>query len=244
MKDPLWLPKEGEDPDEYADAFAINLGTRRLAVSDGASDALFSGRWARLLVEAFTTAPALPLLETLQSWLNPWAQKWVSEVPWEQLPYYAERKALRGAFATLLVLALEYPREDSNPLKNEWFALALGDSCLFQIREDALLIAFPIEKADDFNNVPPLLGTRGDYNQGVLETIRTTRGEYEPGDTFLLTSDALAKWFLRSYEAGEMPWKILRRLSKRGFEWFVAKLRQDRAMRNDDVTLLIATVQK
>ena len=53
--------------------------------------------------------------------------------------------------------------------------------------------------------------------------------------------DALARWALREDEEGRNPWIVLRDHATRDvpvFGAWVAALRKDRELRNDDVTLL------
>jgi hypothetical protein len=64
--------------------------------------------------------------------------------------------------------------------------------------------------------------------------------DVHPEDTFLLMTDALAHWFLMQHEAGSKPWVALDKLcTQEDFALFIAHLRQERAIRNDDTSLLI-----
>ena len=45
----FWLPRRGNSPDEYEDAFAVDDASGRYAVADGATEGCFTGLWARLL---------------------------------------------------------------------------------------------------------------------------------------------------------------------------------------------------
>lgn len=120
-----------------------------------------------------------------------------------------------------------------------WRALAIGDCCLFQIRADALLVAFPIDRAEQFGSRPLLLSSNPARNERVWDSVAQAEGDVQPGDLFLLASDALAHWFLNEMEAGNRPWNALNALrSHTEFEALVARLRRDQAMRNDDVTLV------
>ena len=51
----FWLPRRGNNPDEYEDAFALDDASGRYALADGASEGCFTGLWARLLVEDFVS---------------------------------------------------------------------------------------------------------------------------------------------------------------------------------------------
>ena len=53
-------------------------------------------------------------------------------------------------------------------------------------------------------------------------------------------TDALAAWFYSEREREQKPWQLLRDLgidSRKPFCAWVASLREQRAMKNDDVTL-------
>jgi hypothetical protein len=124
-----------------------------------------------------------------------------------------------------------------------WYAFAIGDCCMFQIRDDALVLAFPMESAEQFNSRPLLLSSNPDNNRGVWDSIAFGQGDCRDGDVFLFATDALAHWILAESEGGRRPWRTLCALrSLADFADLVARLRHDRAMRNDDVTLVRLTV--
>jgi hypothetical protein len=240
------LPKQDHQQEEYEDAWACNTPVTRLALADGASDAFESRLWAQALVQAFIREPPAQHCETLLDWLATPTQVWKEGIHWERLPWYAEEKARRGAFATLLGVSFAWPGANSTGEAGaiaQWQAIALGDVCLFQIRGEEVMAHFPIEQATDFGTTPPLLSTRLEYNRRTLEALRTSTGECQPGDLFVLATDALAAWFLRQVEGGERPWQYLVGLTDDIFTTLVTCLRQDGAMRNDDVTLVIGWVE-
>jgi hypothetical protein len=115
----------------------------------------------------------------------------------------------------------------------------VGDSALFQVRGETLRVAFPVERAADFGSRPALLSSRPERNQRLWEQVQTVAGTAQPGDLFLLATDALAQWILARVEAGAEPWAALRGLEEEAdFAAFVADLRSARAIRNDDTTLV------
>jgi hypothetical protein len=121
-----------------------------------------------------------------------------------------------------------------------WQAIAVGDSCLFQIRNGEMVTAFPIQTADQFNSRPLLLSSNPARNRQVWSELKYAEGDCHPGDLFVLVTDAIACWFLKQVEAGHFPWQTLRGLnSDDQFASFVAQLRQQNQMRNDDTTLIL-----
>jgi hypothetical protein len=124
-----------------------------------------------------------------------------------------------------------------------WHALAVGDSCLFQVRNCGLLKSFPLDRSEQFGNHPLLVSSNPVKNQQVWSELSYEEGGVEPGDIFLLATDALAHWFLREGEKGEQPWNILTILeTDLAFASFVGDLREKGSIRNDDTTLLLVRV--
>ena len=151
----LWLPKAGNRLDEYEDAFRTAFpgpmgpatsGSARIAISDGASESAFARDWARILTHSFVADPPdlCSLTEdSLRDWLTPAQEEWSAGVPWESIPWHGEAKARAGAFATLLGLRIDPVPDDTSRL--EWEAMAVGDSCLFVVREERVTLSFPLK---------------------------------------------------------------------------------------------------
>lgn len=249
--DLLWLPKAGNTVEEYEDAWATSPdaapspGYFACAVTDGATETSFAALWARLLAEAYCAGGTTP--EALFAALPVAQATWREAVAAIPLPWYAEEKARQGAFAALVGLSLAAaPAAAPNVGGGRWTALASGDSCLMQLRGETLLTAFPIASAAEFNNRPTSLSSDPASNAGLADTIGYMGGDWLPGDRFYLLTDAAACWFLTAYEAGEQPWIILDALVEPDdapdFSIWVAELRDARAIRNDDLTLLCVRV--
>jgi len=80
-------------------------------------------------------------------------------------------------------------------------------------------------------------------NFGIENNERRDAGEWEIGDKFFLMTDAMAAWFLSLYEEGARPWENLDVCLSNGqnhtaFITLVDELRETRALRNDDLTLI------
>jgi len=236
-----WLPKEGNAPEEYEDAFRSLPERGRFAVADGATESSYTGIWAATLVAAFAEAP--PDVEAdaaaLEVWLKPLQAAWHAAVPWDRLPWYGLEKAQAGAFASLLGLEFR-PRADGGAL---WRAAALGDSILLQVREGEILLAWPVAAASEFGSRPRLLPSQPARTRAVLSAWSQTQGDALPGDRFFLVTDALGHWALTAAEAGEPPWETLWAIEDEGdFADFVAAERAAKRLRNDDVTLVAFSI--
>src|SRR5579871_1339498 len=234
------LPKAGNTEAECEDASWPETGEEReaprvlrAAVADGATETLFSGLWASLLTRAYSYAPShAAFLNALPALRADWQQR----IEANPLPWYAEEKARSGAFATLLGLTLKtgHARDVTY-----YECLAVGDSCLFHMRDAHLFRAFPLTRAADFNNSPYLLASHPLRNADLAEHLRSTAHRAVAGDTLLLLTDALAHWFLQAIEADPARPDPLRNVTTPdAFAQLVQQEREAHRLRNDDTTLL------
>ncbi len=249
------LPRQGYDLDECQDALAVDAERGRFAIADGAAESPHAALWAQLLVEEFVRQN--DPLPRWANWLPSLQDRWLSAIrsPYSaflasrsssedggqrsaDVPWYLEPGLTQGAFATFLGLVFE---------DNSWYALAVGDSCLFQVRRGELIRTFPILRAADFSNAPWLVGSRTSPIEVPHKNGLQQYGECQPGDRFWLMTDALAQWFLLQSEAGAKPWLSLEPLiypgssddeAQHAFAAWIEGLRNERRLRNDDVTLV------
>ncbi len=188
------LPKEGSAPEECEDAVAFDAGSLRFAVADGATEAFDARRWATRLAKEWVGAVRAPLKAAeFGAWLKEQGE-WL-HASWEgrKLPWYAEEKRRAGSYAAFVGLRLE-----ASGRKLNWRALALGDSCLVQRRGGEVLDAFPLDSHEDFNTSPPLVPSSEHAREAALARLVEREGSAEPGDTFLLMTDALSAWYLET----------------------------------------------
>lgn len=245
------LPRQGHGLEECQDAWAGDAERGRFAIADGAAESPYSSLWAQLLVEEFIRQS-----ERLPSWAN-WLpslqDRWAAAIRHPQsatrypskttaessgVPWYLEAGLNQGAFATFLGLAIEQRR---------WYAVAVGDSCLFQVRHNELVRTFPLSRAADFGNAPWLVGSRTSPMEVPHKNGLQQMGDCQPGDCLWLMTDALAQWFLLQAEAGGKPWSALAPLAapagdEHAFAFWIEGLRAERQLRNDDVTLLAVSI--
>jgi hypothetical protein len=231
----FWLPKAGLSAEEYEDAFApetapeAELSEFRCAVSDGATETSFSGLWAKILCKAYNDKNFD--IEKLQA-------EWLKAVSGQNLPWYAEQKLESGAYAAIVGLCL---RKEKNGLS--WSARALGDSCLFHLRDGKILKVLPIEKWEAFDYTPALISTKQSANLGLLLQQDHEVGTCNDGDLFYLMTDAISKWFLRRNAEDEDAVNVLE--SIQNADDFCRLVNDERQVRdnegrhkmpNDDVT--------
>jgi hypothetical protein len=236
----LW--KAGNSADEYEDACwperAVDREARafRCAVADGATETSFAAVWARLLARSYCRGHLSP--RALPRHLPALGATWREAACARPLPWYAEEKVRSGAFAALAGLTLWHDARGIH-----WSAAAAGDCCLFQVRSEGLLTAFPISTSDAFSSRPYLISSNA--HPGNLSPLAAKSGGAAPGDRFFLMSDALASWFLAAHEAGGQPWRELYcsgAFDGGSFDGWIGDLRREKRIRNDDVTLLALAV--
>lgn len=229
------LPKEGSTAEECEDAVAVNAGGLRFAAADGATEAFDARRWAERLAEAWAWAESSPLsAEEFRPWLAEQGA-WL-HASWEgrKLPWYAEEKRRAGSYAAFVGLRLE---ADARGMS--WSAVALGDACLLQLRGEELLTAVPVGAHEAFGSCPPLVPSSGALAEAALARLVTAGGAAEPGDTFLLMTDALAAWYFeararRSPAAAEFD-SLLAAADNEALARLVRRERESKRMKDDDV---------
>ena len=249
----LQSSKSGNRPNECEDAarvvYPIRLGysgtdVARFALADGASESAFAKDWSNILVQAFVDRP-LDLAhldsENMEEWLVPCQEGWDRVIPWGRIPWHGEAKTRAGALATLL--ALTFFRQPGHSLDLYWQAISVGDSCLFMVREEELLLCFPLDDASQFNNSPDLLCSNPANNGRPGDKVQRTGGNCQSGDVIILASDALAAWFLKQQAAEEKPWETILNIQPAQWDSWVQARREAGAMRNDDTTLIIARIR-
>jgi len=186
-------PKTGHTPSECEDAVAYNLGTYRFAVADGATEAFDARNWAQQLVTSWV------LEENCSSAAEFWdfmtEQGLILSASWSnlKLPWYAEEKARAGSFAAFIGVEIDVDA-------GSWQAVALGDSCLIQLRNSKIVEALPISDAAEFNSTPVLAPSNTVLQGEAAQKIVAKTGRLEKGDSFLLLSDAVAAWFFQINE--------------------------------------------
>jgi hypothetical protein len=228
------IVKRGNRLKECEDDYHF-VGSHIFAVSDGAGEAAFSREWSNVLVNRVVAQPPKEFTDSdIRAWFNALQptlyQEWEEQVPpYDTLPWHGQHKFKRGSSATLLLMRIT---------PTLYRAFAVGDSCLFHVREDKLLKAFPVSESDQFDTHPHLVHTKLGIPEPA-EALHLIEAEYQPGDSFLLATDALSAWLLQEHENGRAPWsKILRIANESALAEMVTELRTAHLMRNDDVALL------
>lgn len=231
-----------DNQDAYSDVKGVDgyaeSSAQRFAVADGASEALFSGQWARLLTDAWADGRLHVFGEQYLEVLQTLADNWRASISTEDLPWWAEQKLSRGSFAALAVLQLiEAP---SGQLR--WSFSAVGDSCVFLVRENEIIYSAPISRSDDFNSSPYLISTISERNSDISRHLFSHEDIAKTGDEFILATDSLSCWICKMVESGKKPSEMFLFLDRedrdKEFECFVSEARNVGEMRNDDVTFM------
>ena len=213
-------------------------------MSDGATMSSFSGRWAKKIVESTKRfrnpkpdSDTDPFAAKLKNKLKEAATNWKQELP-KDLPWYAQEKAEKGAFASLLWFRLDKKA-------NKAYAVAIGDTNLFHFRGQEKIKAWPMEKFGDFNNHPILIPSKIEELENFkVPSPFSKEYSWEKGDVFLLATDALAAYILHQYETKPDDFsKALSELinlnSSGEFVDVVTRLRMEELMKNDDTTMIV-----
>jgi hypothetical protein len=220
------VPKRGHRADENEDAHAAD--GLRFAIADGATEGWESGRWAARLAATVAAGPPTPA--DFPAWLaaaRDWALPAADPEPW-----YVAEKQEQGSFATLLGLELRRSRKTDGWA---WRAVAVGDNCLLHARGDELMLAVPLATPAAFGNRPPLVPSSTELRCPAPEWFA---GRAEPGDVFLLATDAAAAQLLSPGGLADGLAAARAALSARTAGPLEAWCRAVQDITNDDVTVL------
>lgn len=250
-----WAPKLGSAPAEWEDAIALSEATGRFAVADGASSSFEAGRWARALVAGFVADPPTgDDAEAVDAWVRRCAEAGTAlpsggATDPDDTPWYVDEAAVRGAFATFAGLevrrgaAVAAPHGAPSDGAVTWSCLAVGDCCLFHVRDGALLTAFPLDRAHDFDDEPHLLTSVAFAGHHGGRRARTAHGVARSGDALVLATDGLATWALARSIGGPEVWDLLARIDHPRFAELVGRARRRGEMADDDVALVRCTIE-
>jgi len=181
---PFWAPKGGSTDREYEDAFwprkrmETTATCLRFAVADGATETSYSGIWAKQLVRYLCRSSGNAPFDG--DGFRRLQQRWSTIVGRRPLPWYAEEKVRLGAFAAILGLVL-YDDVDREGSGRHWQAVAVGDSCLVQMREEEVLVRFPLAESAAFTNRPYLLSSNPAHTGRVVDHVRNMDGTWQTG---------------------------------------------------------------
>ena len=239
------LAKDAEHPEEDQDAYATDAARGIAAIADGVAAGIFAGQWARILTEATVADPPDPSdKQTFAAWLAERRQAWNAGIDVSELSWFQKPKLRDGAFSTLLWVEITPIDESDRQPQDPWRlrAFAVGDSCLFHVRGGELLRTFPIEKAEELEADPVVIGSV-DLNRDELLEFQSFEALCRPGDWLVLSTDAVAGWALRRRDAGSLPdWTEYWTRTEAAWQEEVTALRSQREMRYDDATLLLLRV--
>jgi hypothetical protein len=245
----FWHPKDEGHPGEYEDACAVGDQRGIAAVADGVAGGMFSGRWARLLTQGAVDNPPDPRdPDALRGWLEPLRGEWDSGIDRPNLSFFQRRRLqeVGGGYATLQWVELLPPESADDESQEEvtipYRSFAVGDCCLFHVRDGEVLRTFPMEKSKDFDLDPVSIGSV-DRKQDRLLKFETLEATCRYGDLLVLASDALAWWMIRQVEEeSPIPWDELWGMTEDEFADRVRSQRESDGMRHDDTTLVLLEV--
>jgi hypothetical protein len=235
------MPKVGEKQKDIEDALSWSSDRTLFAIADGVSASFLAKDWAHLLVNYFceNQYSIASICERWEEWLGPiqqqWRQRYLKIKTDKALPWYAKgSKDKDHGSATFVGLKLLPPNQSGEKI---WEALAVGDSCLFQINANLnKIVAFPLDKSEQFTTVTNCFHSLPEYrsyNPIFMD------GVYDQGDIFLLATDALAEWIIKDFENYNHEWKKLISVdTEEKFISFINQLRRDGFIKNDDTTLV------
>ena len=189
----------------------------RFAVADGSGQSFVPWIWAQVMVEQFLQCGPPPsqrgriTSEDWATWLDYPHQRWIAGVEAMQQALKAANSNLAWVYnnnvmerrpAASTIVALEFfdqQQDAATPAGTRWEASIVGDSCLFHLR-DQKLTSYPNLASTEFGKFPLALRSYPAENLAKLPEAQIVYGTAQPGDVFILATDALAKWIATCWE--------------------------------------------
>lgn len=241
--------KIGYEAEKNQDYIGFDPDTYTAIVSDGAGEAMYSGIWSRLIVEAGMEDPANALLLDKWDWLDSAMENWMGHAAsrFQSMNFWQQEKIKTGSAATFLIINLVKNPDDTI----SWKASAVGDSNLFIFRNGRLTESFPMKDPSEFNVTPPLVYivpnsdlSDVEFHGCIMETdILHMEGTARPGDVFLYGTDAVSLKLLSIVkEEGENALSNVLGWDADAWREAVMNWREEGSIQDDDSTLGIFTV--
>ena len=232
------------------DNVAFDAEAGLFAVSDGASQRSFSDVWSQVLVERFVRDDPLTSDDEfeVERWVIRAAESFAERSPaLDDLPAQTRTKARMGAAATFLGVQFVPvdPSTADDALAAVCRVVAIGDCCLFQIRDERLIDSFPWGSAKDFDSNPICFSTKDfDPQQSpvMIESFDICKG-----DVLVFATDAVAQWLLDDESEDVRRVKAQQILAKHDDEsWhgLIKGLRAAKQIVDDDSTALVVQVRQ
>ncbi len=201
--------KNGLDKKDFEDAFTqpfLKDGSEsvRFAIADGSTTSSFSKEWANILIHSYAKRNDFDLNNS--EFIGSLVDKWEKLIGNRDMAWFAKEKRGQGAYATLLGLELDL-------VNKKWESIAVGDSCLFLIRDGAIRVTFPLSNFSDFGSNPYLVSSKRDGNKDLGNWIKKAHGDFLSGDMLIMATDAISAWFLKEASAGGVPWYFFHQLT-------------------------------
>ena len=229
-------PKFGNKPEENEDYLLFDSGKLKFAVADGASDSIFSGIWAKALVESYLNSD-LSLFDDgafIQQLVRTARDRWYEEIKWDQLKLFVKNKAINGSFSTFTALEGKNAGDVI-----EFKVVSVGDSCFLR-NQNGSLDSFPLSRAEDFNISPKLIWSG--YGSPFSRESKWRKPDFKSmsftasAADFVLATDAVSKWIIEYYPES---WDHI--VDGDPMELFRDQI-ASKKMRNDDLTFLHISV--
>ncbi|MEM0156718.1 MAG: hypothetical protein QXN26_01465 [Thermoplasmataceae archaeon] len=233
------MSKLGNRPKDCEDFYSWDLARMKFAIADGASSSIFSDIWAQSLTQAAMdenlSLDGSP--ESLLSIIMKVARKnWYGGIQWTGLPWFLRNKSVSGSHSTLLLMQT-WPLASSY----RYSAVAVGDTCMFVLKDHRVEDSFPLKSYTDFGSTPSLVwsGKGSPIPANVRMTLpkySTMSGTIDRGSTVVLATDAVSKWIL---EHGE-PQELLEAMGNdHAMKALISREINARRMRNDDTAIIV-----
>jgi len=179
----------------------------KFAIADGVSQSFYPEVFSHLLVKTFCENQDNDILFTgqLLNWLSPIQDTWqkivserISNLPSNL--FIIKNKFILKEPAASTFAAIEF----NENRKNLTFRIInIGDSCIYQIRNDELINIFGLKNSSEYNSFPGYLASYSIHDKSKSNIYH---GSAMIGDIFIMVTDEISKWIITHHEKSHDHW--------------------------------------
>ena len=236
----FFVPKAGEELESCADSLSVDVSNMAFSVADGVTQSLYPAIWSRILTSEYVKSPQTFLVSTPQGknvkpslavfFDQKFQAKYNSLEPRKRRIVDISKENTPCAASTFVGLHIKGA---------DMYVDTIGDSVVFiydkNTHQTSAICSMPLT----FNNLPEYV-TSQNSKKGEFKTMKFPLAE----SVIFAMTDALADWYNAQQDKQLVTENLAAIKTHTEFAAFVSKLRSNRALKDDDTTMLVLDVQE
>ena len=240
----FFVPKAGEELESCADSLSVDTLNMAFAVSDGVTQSLYPAIWSRILTSEYVKSPQTFFVTSPQGkavkpalsdkFERKFQEKYNSLEPRKRKIVDISREKKPFSAATFIGLLIK---------NNTIHIDTIGDSVVFILDKKTNTVSPICSMSENgvlkFDNMPEYI-TSQNTQKGRIVSADVPLCE----SVILVMTDALSDWYNSQTDKFTITQNLTKITTHDAFQLLVNKLRADRALKDDDTSMLVLDVQE